>query len=157
MQIKTLSQWAAKAFAATIISASLVAALSVAAIAQSDEDGSVTRVEVATVIEVTGPGLLSFGSGVPGDTLGLNDLVSVRTNHSAGYDLTWLASDMVNTGSGIIAAENLTLTLDGNPSVATTGRTDEVGFDHALAAILQLPFVEGGTYNGTVIFTATTH
>jgi len=157
MQTKTFPRWAAKPFAVTIIFTCLIALSSASVIAQSDEDGSVTHVEVATVIEVTGPGLLSFGSGVPGDTLGLEDLVRVRTNHPAGYDLSWLASDMVNTGNGVIAAENLAITLDGSSSVATTGRTDDAGFNHALAAILQLPFVESGTYNGTVVFTATTH
>ena len=123
----------------------------------SDEETSGTRVEVASVIEVTGPGLLAFGQGVPGDTLSLDGLVQVRTNHPAGYDLSWAATDMINDNDGIIAADHLAATLDGAVSSGSEQRTGGEGLEHALAVVLQLPFVESALYSGTMTFTALTH
>jgi len=127
-------------------------------IAPQSEDGTgITRVEVTTTITVTAPALINFGAGLPSDTLTISEDVTVVTNNTAGYDLSFSINDMTSVGSGdTIPASAITATLDGQATVGSSGRTPPGGSSFGLDADLLLPFVGSGTYNGSMVFTALT-
>jgi hypothetical protein len=123
----------------------------------SDDATGNTIVDVVTTITVTAPALLDFGVGLPSDTLNVSDGVTVITNNSSGYTLSFVVNDLSSLDTtDTIPASAVSATLDGQASVGSSGRTSAAGTTFNLEAELILPFVDSGVYNGSIVFTAVT-
>ena len=134
----------------------------------SDAADSITRVEVTPTISVNAPALINFGAGIPADLLPVAFTVNVATNNATGYALTVQGNNLAGA-SEIIAIEQMEIRADAAsyaafanestiiPLASSPERTAASGADHALDARLGLPFVESGTYEGSLLFSASTN
>lgn len=128
--------------------------------------GGTTSATVNSMISVAAPATIDFGAGVPGDTLSvLDSTVTVISNNGAGYNLSVQATDLTMTTNtipltnlsfreGVTAYAPLVAVATDVSLVTTSAETDADGTDHLIDAQLLLPFVEGGSYDGTFLFTA---
>ena len=156
--------------------------------AATADSASGTKVIVNGTISIDSPALIDFDSAVPGDAPVVNFFVAVITNNPSGYNVTAVATPMVDklgVGPGTIPAADLSLSsatlskaaFGGSPLLVATSDLAAVGLDthrgasiaaagvngtgvangvqYAATATLAVPYVEPGTYLGTMTFTIT--
>ncbi|MEA2623050.1 MAG: hypothetical protein QOH61_1960 [Chloroflexota bacterium] len=121
-------------------------------------------------ITLTGvPASIGFAAGLPGDYVsGSSFTLKVVTNNTAGYKLEVTTSGLTSAASGkVIAAGRIDYVVDGvtkpvvNASTALRLATRSSpsatgGDDYSITPMLAIPFVAGGTFEGTTVFVAST-
>jgi hypothetical protein len=148
------------------------------AFAAQDTNSGATTLNVTSSITLTGlPATIDFGSGVPGDVKAAPDFtLNVLTNNTAGYELSFKASDMVSAAPVETIVANTDMTVGAVAQGLGTGsavapvaaanayaqigtssaHSDAAGDDYLTSVSLTIPFVRSATYPGTAAAEAST-